>query len=63
MKKSKMKKSKMKKIEIIMHQHQDGFGHVFGSLHPINAEHKKVRTQKYHDLTISMSNTAGIAQR
>jgi len=48
-----MKKSKMKKIEaIVMHQHQDKSGRVFGAPHPINAKHKKKETQEFHDLTI-----------
>lgn len=55
-----MKKSKKKKIEVVvMHQHQDNFGHVFGAPHPINAMHKNKKTQEFHDSTIK----AGIAQR
>jgi hypothetical protein len=49
-----MKKSKKKKmIPVVMHQHQDQFGRVCGSLHPLNAEHKKESTQKLHDITVN----------
>ena len=36
----------------IFHQHIDKNGNVFGSLHPIDAKHKKEKTQKFHDLSI-----------
>ena len=50
-----MKKLKKKKIEVVvMHQHQDKFGHVFGAPHPINATHKNKETQEFHELTIFM---------
>ena len=50
----KMKKTQKKKIvPVIMHQHQDQFGRVCGSLHPLNAEHKKESTQKLHDITVN----------
>ena len=47
-----MKKAKIKEVEVVMHQHRDEFGIKFGSSHPINAEHKNKKTQKFHDQTI-----------
>ena len=47
-----MKKSKSEKIVVIMHQHRDEFNIKFGSSHPINAEHKNKKTQKFHDMTM-----------
>ena len=47
-----MKKAKKKKLEVKMHQHVDEFGIKFGAAHPIDAEHKNKKTQKFHDLTI-----------
>lgn len=51
-----MKKSKKKKIvPVEMHQHHDKFRNIFGKPHPIDAEHKNKKTQKYHDLTVRES--------
>jgi hypothetical protein len=50
-----MKKSKQQKVKVVMHQHQDEFGRVFGAPHPIDAEHTKSSTRKFHDLTIKRS--------
>ena len=44
------------KKEQILHQHIDKQGNTFGSLHPINAKHKREQTQKFHDLTIEKLN-------
>ena len=44
---------KKKVIEIEMHQHVDYQGRVFGAPHPITAEHKNKKTQKFHDGTIN----------
>jgi hypothetical protein len=46
------KKKKKKKVEVIMHQHRDQFGTKFGASHPIDAEHKNPKTQKFHELTV-----------
>ena len=49
-----MSKNKKKKVQaVIMHQHKDEFGHVFGALHPVDAEHKNKKTQKFHDITVA----------
>ena len=48
-----MKKSKTKKVVVKMHQHKDQFGHVFGAPHPVDAEHKNPKTQKFHELTVA----------
>lgn len=48
---NKVQKKKMKTV--VMHQHHDKQGRVFGALHPVNAEHKKVSTQKWHDYTVN----------
>jgi len=49
-----MKKSKQKKVEdvVILHQHCDLLGRIFGAPHSIDAEHKNPKTQKFHDKTI-----------
>jgi cytochrome c556 len=47
-----MGKKKDKQIQVVMHQHQDEFGRVFGGKHPLDAEHKKAETQKFHDITV-----------
>jgi hypothetical protein len=48
-----MKKHQKKKFKIIvMHQHQDEFGHVFGAPHPVDAEHNNEKTQMYHNITV-----------
>jgi len=39
-------------VEVVLHQHKDPQGRVFGAPHPVDAEHKKAKTQKFHDLTI-----------
>lgn len=49
-----MKKSKQQ-VKVIIHQHQDEFGRVFGAPHPVDAEHAKSSTRKFHDLTIKRS--------
>lgn len=46
---------KKKKVVVKMHQHQDQFGRVFGAPHPVDVEHKKTSTQKFHDLTMKRS--------
>jgi len=46
-----MKKKKAKeKLEVQLHQHQDKKGRVFGHPHPVAAVHRKIITQKKHDL-------------
>jgi len=47
-----MKKKKIKQDQVVTHQHQDEFGRVFGGKHPLDAEHKKVETQKFHNITV-----------
>jgi hypothetical protein len=47
---------KKKNEEQILHQHIDERGNTFGSLHPIDAKHKKEQTQKFHNLTIEKLN-------
>lgn len=51
-----MKINKNKKMKVVMHQHTDEQGRVFGAAHPIDAEHKNTKTQKFHDLTIIQNN-------
>jgi len=46
------KKKKDEKVIVVMHQHYDSLGRVFGALHPIDAEHKNPKTQKFHDESI-----------
>ena len=41
-----------KKKEQTLHQHIDKKGIKFGSLHPLDAKHKKEQTQKFHDLSM-----------
>jgi len=48
-----MKKAKKKKVTVVMHQHVDEMGIKFGAAHPLNAEHKNKKTQKFHDLTVA----------
>ena len=48
-----MSKKKNKKVEVVMHQHKDQQGRVFGAKHPVDAEHKNAKTQKMHDLTMA----------
>ncbi|HUU88349.1 MAG TPA: hypothetical protein VMX17_11420 [Candidatus Glassbacteria bacterium] len=48
-----MKKSKKKAAEAKIHQHEDYLGRVFGSLHPIDAKHKNIKTQKFHEGTVN----------
>lgn len=43
---------KKKAEEQILHQHIDKKGIKFGSLHPVDAKHKKEQTQKFHDLSM-----------
>jgi hypothetical protein len=50
-----MKKTNKQQEKVIMHQHRDEFGNIFGAPHPLNAEHAKEKTQKFHDLTIKYS--------
>lgn len=63
-----MKKAQKKKIKIVeMHQHTNGSGQIIGAKHPIDAEHKNKKTQRFHDRTISGYRSwhhkkAGIAQ-
>jgi len=45
-------KRKKKKESVVMHQHQDHLNNICGAPHPILAKHKKVSTQRLHDLTI-----------
>ncbi len=40
------------KKEQILHQHIDKKRIKFGSLHPVDAKHKKEQTQKFHDLSM-----------
>ena len=47
-----MGKKKKKTPEVVMHQHMDQQGRVFGGPHPMDAEHKNAKTQKRHDYTI-----------
>lgn len=48
-----MKKHKKKKlISIVMHQHHDEAGRIFGTKHPIHLEHNNERTQRHHDYTL-----------
>ena len=35
--------------KIILHQHIDEKGNVFGKAHPVNENHKRKKTQEYHD--------------
>jgi len=46
------KKKKKKEVKVVMHQHIDQFGRVFGAPHPVDADHKNVKTKKFHDLTL-----------
>ena len=48
-----MKKSKKKDTEVKMHQHKDYLGRIFGSPHPIDADHKNIKTQKFHENTVN----------
>ena len=45
-------KKKAKKVEVRMHQHQDGRGNVFGKSHPLRAYHENKATQCDHDITL-----------
>ena len=47
-----MKMPKKKKETVVMHQHIDEKGRVFGSKHPVNSEHTNEKTQKYHNMTV-----------
>lgn len=50
-----MKKAQKKKQKpVVMHQHKDQQGRIFGAPHPIDAVHKKEKTQKFHDLTVGV---------
>ena len=46
------KKKKMKDIPVVMHQHNDEAGRIFGAKHPLHLEHNNERTQIYHDFTV-----------
>lgn len=46
------KKKKKEAPVVLLHQHIDEMGIVFGALHPIDANHKNENTQKFHDLSI-----------
>lgn len=49
-----MKKAQRKKLQVVeLHQHNDSQGRVFGAPHPVDAEHKNKKTQRFHDRTIS----------
>ena len=43
---------KSKKIVVECHQHVDKNGIKFGGSHPIEAKHKKIKTQEWHDWTV-----------
>lgn len=48
-----MRKQRHKeKKKIVMHQHTDSNGNIFGKRHPANAKHKNSRTQEAHIKTI-----------
>jgi len=49
-----MKKKKEPKV-IVYHQHKDGFGQIFGKLHPVDAKHTKASTINAHVYTIRNS--------
>jgi hypothetical protein len=51
-----MKKRKQKQTQVVMHQHNDEAGRIFGSKHPIHLEHNNERTQRHHDYTIGVRN-------
>lgn len=45
-------KLRKRKREIVLHQHRDGRGNVFGRSHPVHAIHGRKKTREFHDLTL-----------
>lgn len=51
-----MVKKRKREVPVVMHQHNDEAGRIFGSKHPIHLEHNNERTQRHHDYTIGVRN-------
>ena len=49
-----MVKKRKREIPVVMHQHNDEAGRIFGAKHPIHLEHNNERTQRHHDYTIGV---------
>jgi len=47
-----MVKKRKKLSPIIMHQHVDESGRIYGAKHPVDSEHNNIRTQMHHDFTV-----------
>ena len=45
-------RKRIKKVPVVMHQHIDEQGRIFGARHPIDSVHKNKKTQKKHEYTL-----------